>query len=352
MTVWQIAAGEPSRDYSDLCIQHDVVCVGPGDRGDFRHDEDAKAAYDKSDYEKVRRFCFDPSPGDVVLLRVGHSVKAVGVIPEGHEHQYFWRDEFQDILGWDLQHTRRVIWDEKALALLPEAEGIFGNYKQQNTITRVFKSPAYRRRRELKHAVRIRPLQQLPDVGPSLSFDSFESELFNEGLSSPMALEVSQTLQRVKSLAEWYWTKNSGDNRPSEHELVAHAIVPLLLGLGWSQQFVAVEWKRIDVALFDRPPTEAGNCIGIFEAKKLGSSLKHAFVQAKSYVEKCDLGRCQVIVTTDGQGFFVYRKNKRKWPDSPTGYFNIGRLRTSYAIPAGVKAVRTLVGLLPNRISQ
>ena len=39
--IWQVAAGEPNRDYADLFTGFDVMFMGPGDHGPF---EDSKYA--------------------------------------------------------------------------------------------------------------------------------------------------------------------------------------------------------------------------------------------------------------------------------------------------------------------
>ena len=36
MAVWQVASGAGGRDYSGLCIDHDVMLLGPGSPGDIQ----------------------------------------------------------------------------------------------------------------------------------------------------------------------------------------------------------------------------------------------------------------------------------------------------------------------------
>ncbi|MBA7663572.1 hypothetical protein ES703_71617 [subsurface metagenome] len=33
MKVWQIATGETGRDYRDLFLEHDIMILGPSDKG-------------------------------------------------------------------------------------------------------------------------------------------------------------------------------------------------------------------------------------------------------------------------------------------------------------------------------
>src|SRR5256885_6463148 len=48
------------------------------------------------------------------------------------------------------------------------------------------------------------------------------------------------TLFRSRLLS-WYAQFGGDSGRPTEHEVVAHMVLPLLLALGWSEQLVAVE---------------------------------------------------------------------------------------------------------------
>lgn len=110
MAIWQIGTGDSgSRDYTNLFLAHDVMLIGPGDYG--RYDDDTKEQYLRlpgREGSQVKNFCEQPRANDVVSARQGHQVVAVGVIPSNaREHQYL--TEFDDVLGWDLQHARRVI---------------------------------------------------------------------------------------------------------------------------------------------------------------------------------------------------------------------------------------------------
>ena len=349
MKVWQIAAGEPARDYSSLCIEHDIVMMGPGSAGPYRKHPYPGVTTRRAG--QIRSFWRDPKPGDLVLMRLGHQVVAVGVVPEGEDGVCRWREEYDDILGWDLQHTRRVRWDADVLRMLDDIQPVFGTYKQQPTFTRVGVRPILDRAEQLKSAVRDRELRELPESSSTLSDEQLGVELFSAGLGNEAVEDVIRTIRKIRRLASWYDEGQCG-KRPNEHEIVAHAVVPLMLGLGWSEQFLGVEWKRVDVAFFDRPPTEEKNCIAICEAKKLGTSLTRAYDQAQRYTSQLGLSNCRIIVTTDGKSLFVYRRQGEKWPQHPTGYANFAKMRKSHIIPKNTSAVETLVGLLPSRIHQ
>ena len=116
--VWQHAAGDPGHNHTDLCLRWDVILSGPGDRehdvGVFRNGMDC---------------------GDIVVLKAGVSdVVGVGVIGK-----YDWCEEFNDVDGWGLGHTRRVnwLWKERK-SFLSETPPDSGHY------TTRFESRSYR----------------------------------------------------------------------------------------------------------------------------------------------------------------------------------------------------------------
>jgi hypothetical protein len=107
-TVWQQAAGDTNRDYSDLCLKWDVILNGPGDFGSWP--ECASTIREDGHPRKVadiRRFAEDIEDEDFIVLRRGTSeVLGVGQVVG----EYEWRDEFEDVDGWNIQHVRRVRW--------------------------------------------------------------------------------------------------------------------------------------------------------------------------------------------------------------------------------------------------
>jgi hypothetical protein len=348
MNTWQIAAGEPGRDYSGLCIKHDLVMIGPGDPGEYSTERYAKERM----APQIRQFCEDPTPGDLVLLRLGHRVVAVGAIPAGEDAKVLWLSGFEAVLGWDLQHVRRVMWgDEKVLHFLQDMQPVFSNYKQQRTIHKVKEDRILSRVDQMKAAIRSRPLRPLPQIGDRLDDASLGIALFRAGLANETVEGVIKAIRKIRRLATWYEEAHCPD-RPNEHEIVTHAVAPLLLGLGWSEQLLGIEWRKIDVAIFDRLPATPQHCIAVCEAKKLGVSLSAAYQQAQSYIQRQQLLSCRLIITTDGKSLYTYRRSEREWPGEPTGYINLCKIRASYAMPERTSSVDTLVGLLPARIHQ
>jgi len=131
MKVWQIATGEPSRDYRELFFDHDVMILGPGRHGNALSGEYAYGS-PNSAMRQVHSFANNPKPGDRVLMRLGHKVIGVGQIPEGDEYQYY-NKTFRCVFGWDLSHCRRVVWARDYA--LGELAGVFRKAKQKPSFT-------------------------------------------------------------------------------------------------------------------------------------------------------------------------------------------------------------------------
>src|SRR4030042_5632734 len=105
--VWQISGGPSNRSYADIFIKYGVGLIGPGDSGpwrDSRDDSEFEGGY-------VRRFASEVKVGDIVLLRAGiDTICAVGIIAS----EYLYLERFDEVNGWDLQHARRVRWQQLA----------------------------------------------------------------------------------------------------------------------------------------------------------------------------------------------------------------------------------------------
>jgi hypothetical protein len=192
-------------------------------------------------------------------------------------------------------------------------------------------------------------------VPEPLTLEELGEELFSRGLPNEAVNKVILAIQRQRRLAKWYEEHGEKSKRPKEHEVVAHMILPFLLALGWSEQLLAVEWKRIDLAAFSGTPTTPENCCLVCEAKPFEHGLQDTFAQATSYAKKLKLDKCTKILLTDGIRLYLYRKlNAGEWDKTPFGYLNIKLIRTNHIAPADTNAVDTIMALTPagiNRIS-
>ncbi len=359
MTVWQIAAGESGRYYDDLFLKWNIMFMGPGQFG----------AYDPSTYGKcvaskiltkhkndqLCKFANEVEPGQLVLLRKGYTVTCVGIVAD---QPYVWDRRFDDVYGWDLQHTRRVIWQTNTTPRLLEIQEyspdderyrkpLFGGRKQIPTFTRVDDVRVIEPIRHLLNSQDVATPEPIDlNVPEPLTLDQLGELLFAKGLSNDSVEEVLDAIRRQRRLGKWYQTQRDS-GRPAEHEVVAHMILPLLLGLGWSEQLLAVEWQRIDLAGFRSTPTGKDSCVLLCEAKQMWYPLQPALDQARGYVDSLGLTHCKRIMLTDGVRIYVYRKNNDLWSDQPSGYVNMNLIRLDHLAPQGVSAVDTLMELTP-----
>lgn len=350
--MWQIAAGRAGIDYRQVFLAHDVMLMGMGDGGDFRR---LPERYPKGlEFTgQVRRFAQDPAPNDVVVMRFGQDAIGAGVIPE-KDYDYQYLDQFADVYGWDLQHARRVTWNEQASEMLAALNPAFPAKGSQPTFTAIGEKRSKLRALEndLRKIMGKRALKPLPPTPQELDEDELGLRLFSHGLSNDAVEDVVKSIRKARRLSQWYSSKESGDSRPTEHELVGHILIPLMSGLGWSEQLMAVEWQKIDLAFFAGPPTTAENCSMICEAKADSSTFEAAYDQAKRYVITRKLSNCARILVSDGRRIYVFTKGGGGWPTKPDGYVNLLRMRPTNLLHEGIDTVKTLVDLTPAGVAQ
>jgi|PlaIllAssembly_1097288.scaffolds.fasta_scaffold557896_2 hypothetical protein len=97
-TIWQQAAGDTDRNYSDLCLKWDVILNGPGYTGPWPDCQNPLEGEELSPRKAndLKRFSEEMREGDIVVLRIGTAtVLGVGQIVGPYE----WNDEFGDIDG-------------------------------------------------------------------------------------------------------------------------------------------------------------------------------------------------------------------------------------------------------------
>ncbi|MBI4584116.1 MAG: hypothetical protein HY717_08845 [Planctomycetes bacterium] len=302
-SIWQLAGGPAARPYADVFLKHGVGLIGPGDAGPWkpeRGDDDFDGGF-------VRRFSSEMEIGDVVLLRTGiATIAAVGIVAS----EYLYLNQFDDVNGWDLQHARRIRWSK-----LPQdytfGSPVFGanptrcsriwNEEVIDYAERFLKSPP--------NHWQAAPLPDLPPEEPGL--DSVPKEI--EGI-----------VAKAQDLAGLFWDRRNFGDHPTEDELVAHFVVPLLERLGWPPERIGVKWRRIDVAAFTALPRTPESCRFIIEAKRLGQGVEGALEQAKGYLES--LGVLRDVIVTDGIRYRMYASDHGF---VPVAYANLIRLKRS-----------------------
>ena len=333
------------------------MLLGPGSEG---HIFDEAAAYSQlvedgyfteTKINGIRRFCSEVQPGDFVVMRSGQRAIDVGVVPNA---DYSWSERFEDVHGWDLCHTRRVCWARIPPSELNDGDAerrIFGG--QPSMFSEVHSHDAIQALGPWLEKCKERPLADLPNPpGEILSDEQIGELLFSHGLPQTSVESLLVAIERQRRLLRWYWEHGDASGRPTEHEIVAYMVLPMLLALGWSEQLLAIEWNKIDLAGFGQTPTTRESCVFVCEAKRLGAGLqKAAYRQAKGYVERLNLSSCQHVLLTQGQRFYLHRRRPDgEWPAEPVGYFNLGKLRSKYVVPEGTGAVETLLALTPQEI--
>lgn len=297
--IWQVSAGSSDQSYARQFLEHGVALIGPGDTGPWRPGQGVNRF--------IGRFASELQEGDVLLLRSGASViQAVGIVAS--EYQYF--SQFDDVNGLDLQHGRRVRWsslpepqvfDERVFGAGPPRLSLVQSEKLVDYANRFVQSPPT--------GWQTRILPNLPSEEPTLE-------------KHPP--ELRELISQVYDLSILYRDVKSFGELPSENEVVAHYVVPLLRALGWPVEKIAVEWRNVDVSVFTKLPRIAQHCHYLIEAKRLGAGVEGALEQAVGYAKDLNI-HCDVVVT-DGVRYRMYEARKGY---AQVAYANLGRLKES-----------------------
>jgi hypothetical protein len=134
------------------------------------------------------------------------------------------------------------------------------------------------------------------------------------------------------------------DSQTSEHETVTYLVVPLLRALGWTPQRMAVEWKRVDVALFAQLPRGDKNLQVVVEAKKMGNSCLAAKSQANSYAE--GKPACHRLIVTDGLRYGIFTRAEED-EFKIYAYLNLVDMKRHYPILECHGAAEALLSMAP-----
>ncbi len=347
MNVWQIATGEPGRDYRELFFDHDIMILGPSDRGNALENSYADGIPNSAG-SQVQSFAHRPKPGDRVIMRFAHDVIGIGQIPREDEPLYSFAEVFRCVYGWDLCHCRRVVWAEQYK--LEDLANVFHRAKQKPSFTQVHEGSIVKMVHAIDNSHFDRPLKEIPSIDASIyTKETLGVELFRAGISNKNIDDILKALQQASRLCSWYWSEHCGRS-PTENEVISHIILPLFLGLGWSHQQIAVEWNRVDIAFFKNTPTTEDNCVMVLEAKGLGRALSEVLEQPLGYVNNLKLKNTRYILTTDGANLFLYGKSSGKWNSNPIGYISVSSLQKEYVLPKGIDLVDTLVALQPSLV--
>ncbi|MCK5716794.1 MAG: hypothetical protein KAH77_04835 [Thiomargarita sp.] len=319
MNYWQHAAGDTNRNYADICLKWDVILSGPGYAGSLP-DCEKQLKQDKWTSKKITgllRFYHEMAKDDIVVLRLGTTdVLGVGVICDNYQ----WLETFSDIDGWDLQHVRRVKWFWKEVKRFKTYTLKLGDTTQKLDSSEVINwldtLPKYNSDMELV---------KLPNIVDDVSFSDISEYLFDKGISSYAIDMLQREIDELIKIAKWY----SKYEEPSEFETVTYLVVPLLRVLGWTPQKMAIEWNKVDVALFNPLPRKEENLNVVVEVKRKGNSCLSAKRQAESYA--IGKNNCKRLIVSDGLKYGIYLKKGNEF--FLYAYFNLtDTLKNTYPI--------------------
>lgn len=314
----------------DLCLKWGVILNGPGDYGPWPDCEESlrKDEWSKRKITDLRRFCQGMNDRDFVVLRLGtNSIYGVGQIVGDYEHC----EEFNDIDGWAIAHVRRTRWLWK---YKENPKKFDTNTLKRGDTTQLLDAPAVKswlESLEISDAERERTPVDLPNIGDdaNVSVGDISEYLFDKGVASNSISSLLDQIGELIRIANWY---NRSKETPSEHETVNYLVVPLLRALGWTPQRMAIEWQKIDVALFSSLPRTEESLSVVVEAKKKDASCLSAFEQARDYSSALAGKICRRIIVTDGLRYGVFVRDSVDQPFSLYAYMNLTRLRNDYPI--------------------
>lgn len=301
-SVWQLSSGTSNRSYTALLLRYGVGLISQGDVGPWSPEYD-----DEFEGGAVRRFATEVAQGDAFLLRTGTaSIHAIGLVAS----EYMYLPQFDDVNGLDLQHGRRVRWYR-----LPQeytfGASAFGARPARFSRVRSEEASDYAQR------LRNSPpshwqTSTLPDLPPE----------------EPTIEEVPNYLQTLVGTALDFAANDlfigSPCVPPTEDEMVAHFVVPLLRNLGWPPELIAVKWRNVDITIFDELPRVPENCRYIIEAKRVGAGIEGALSQARGYLNALSISKN--VIVTDG---FRYRMYSFDHDFDSIAYANLVRLKES-----------------------
>lgn len=322
--IWQQGGGDGDRIYCDICFKYGVILNGPGYAGEFSEKSNKQLMADGISSKKItdlRRFCKEMKDGDIVVLRVGtKEIYGVGVIVG----DYTWNNIFSDIDGWDMQHTRRVNWlwnqdKPKAFPLYTLKQGDTTQTLDSQEVVDWIKTLSL----DFALPAQLPILPQEDEV--EIKLESIAEFLYDKGTSGNSIERLINVIDDLHMIAKWYKKQDS----PSEFETESYLIIPLLRALGWTPQKMAIEWNKVDIALFQKLPRTDENLVAVVEAKRKGNSCLTAFSQAERYSQ--NKKNCNRLVVTDGLRYGVFLKNKQG-TYKLHAYMNLTELKDEYVV--------------------
>lgn len=326
MTYWQVAAGEGTRDFSDVFLQYGVMLMGTGHPGSFlEHPKRYKGH--KGWQRKIVTLAESIQRDDVVVMKKRWGTKGAILAAGRVTGEYEFLEPFDDVDGWDLRHGKKVNWFQ------PDSP-IDVNGLARGTVRRVHNSQIQNQaERLLKEGTEV-PSSEIPQSAKGVSEENLVWSLIENGLRPADAEAVIRAIWHIRRLAGWYLYY--GEDL-SEHEIRTFLIIPILLALGWSEQRIKIEWNHTDISLFREVFRKDSNPFLILESKRMGMGLGHAEQQVQMYAKQ--FPDCNKLVTSTGDRHRLYEKNPGEtWDEKKhlSAYMNLFILKDRHPYLSGV----------------
>jgi len=310
MTIWQVAAGDGSRDYADIFLLYGVILVGPGSEGSYFDNKEPYIDQNNSSYRPfIPTIANEMKQGDLVILKkpagTQWEIIAVGEVISDYIHS----ETFADVDGWDLQHGRKIKWKtpKNKTVINGLRRGTLFAVNNQNAITEA--NTIWNDGKDIKS-------EEIPAPIEEITVDALIDSIMEQGLSVANSEHIANTIWKLRRIAKWY-SQNGSD--VGEHEIRTFLIVPLFTSVGWAEQKIKIEWNNIDVAIFNSPYSANSKPVLLIESKRLWDGLLYAPEQAQQYAQQ--FPSCNHFVVADGIRYKLYEKKKDQW--EYTAYMNL-----------------------------
>jgi hypothetical protein len=333
---WYVSAGSGPRNFSEEFLRFGVMLIGSGDSGPFFEN---KEKYAENNIFKT--FAEEVKPNDIIIMKHGvRNIVAAGIVDD-QKYDYF--EAFGDVDGFSLQHGRYVTWHKPAKNIVPPVQMPQGRLRgcNEQSIQQIAEQI-------IKENNPFGSKEKIPAAAArEIDDEVLIKHLIEHGLSSGQAEEVMNAFWRIRRLGRWYedhWEeREDASEEISEYETRAFLIVPLLLALGWPEQRLKMEWKRVDIALFEKNYSPGNSPTMIIESKKLGNPLGEALVQAEGYA---DGFKHEELIVSNGIRYLLLVKVNGKWIKK--AHLNMLKLLDTHPYDARIEgAPQLLTHLLP-----
>ena len=330
---WQIAAGSYGRNYSQYFLKYGIAFVG----GEFK--------------ERIEQV----NEGDIVVLKVGKTMKAVGtVVQRSGKHSGCCDKEWlKDFDGWELPAYCYVDWRK------PKKEIKTNRSMGRRTIERIGVETIRNQTRIILGSGRAEKVSLEPSKTQEVEVHEIQECLKKAGLraSEGELTKKLSTICRIRSLAKDYSNSEYGWDWVLEHETRTFLVAPLLLALGWSERQIKIELAcdggKVDIALFRKNfEGNMDDCVAIIETKAFHFGLDDAKEQAQSYSKY--FPKCKTVVILNGYCYKIHPTDKNNnFKTARPAYLNLLKPTKKYPIdPENVDgALEAIKWLLPNSYS-